>query len=158
MPTTFSWKTPETQTTAIAGTILNAVANNTCKAGTVITPGANPPQIASYQLKSKFATGAIAVGTVLVKCWFCADPAGGTNYDDSNSLTSTTAPGRAPDFIFLAGKALNNSVGYSQSLPLLVQRPPFPFTILMQNTSGFAFSTSDTDSVIYETTDFEYGT
>lgn len=157
MATTFGLKTPEAQTTAVAGTVFNALANNTCKAGAVITPAANPPALATYQLKSKFVAGSIAVGATLLKCWFCADPGGSTNYDDSNSLTSTTAPGRAPDFIFLAGKALNNAVGYSQSVPLVVARPAFPFTILTQNTSGFACTTSDTDTVLYETTDYEYG-
>lgn len=163
MASTFSWATPASAAEVVPGTTsgLRNLANNTLVAGNAMDPGANPPLFASYRLESKYVTGSIAAGTVLVKCWFVTDPANEAtpNYDDAVSLAGgTSAPSRAPDFIFIAGKALNNAKGYSQSIPAVVARPAHKFKVLAQNVAGLTFaSVNDTDSLIKETTTNEYG-
>ena len=158
MATTFSWATPAGGAVVVTGTAFNALANNTCLAGTAVTAGANPPLMASYLLNHKFAAGAIAANTVIMKCWFMVDPLGGTAYDDGATLASTTPPGRAPDFIFATAIARNAQAGVSQSIPLIVQRPSNNFKILVQNVAGFAAAADTTSTVLNEATQNEYGT
>ena len=164
MATTFTKAAVGALASVIPGVVttgLRNLANSTCRLGSVVTPTAAAPELeVSYRLESVFVAGSITVGLVIAKAWWALDVGNSGTYDDMISLDAgTTPPGVAPDFIFVAEKAVNNAKLYTQSNPKVLARPAGVHKILLQNTSGFAFAnTNDTDSLLKESTNNELGT
>lgn len=159
MTTTFSFATPAAASSYLTATNFNALANNTCKLGAVVTPGSNPPLFAKPILTAKYQAN-ITAGTLVGKGWFI-EAADGTNYDANGAASdgTTTAPARAPDFVFYwTNVASTLGPDILSSSPAVVQRPSNLFKVLYQNTSGQAHTANNTDSTLQESTMNEFGT
>ena len=159
MASTFSWATPAAASSILTGTNFNALANNTCKLSSAVTPGSNPPIWTQPLLTAKYAAN-ITASTVVGKGWLI-EAVDGTNYDAHGAASdaTTNAPARAPDFVFIwpnIGSQLGPYI--LQSTPLVVARPANLFKVLYQNTSGQAHTSNNTDSTLQESTLNEYGT
>lgn len=161
MATTFSWATPAALSSVLTGTNLNALANNTCKLSSAVTVGSNPPLFTSMLLNMKTQSN-VTNGTVVAKGWFAQDcGSGGSGYDQAVTLQdgTTTAPSRAPDFIFQWQASGTAQLGpfVAVSVPYLIARPADNFKVLLQNTSGQTFTANNTDNTLQESTRNEYG-
>lgn len=158
MATTFSQATPAAASSILTGTNFNALANNTHKLSSAVTPGSNPPLFTAPILTAKYAAN-ITASTVVGKGWFItADD--GTNYDAHGAASdaTTNAPARAPDFVFVWPNIASQLGPYIlSSTPRVVARPANLFKVLYQNTAGQAHTANNTDSTLQESTLNEYG-
>lgn len=158
MATTFSQATPAAASSILTGTNFNALANNTCKLSSAVTPGSNPPLFTEPVLTAKYG-GNITASTVVGKGWFI-EAVDGSNYDANGAASdgTTNAPARAPDFIFVWPNIASQLGPYVlQATPRVVARPANLFKVLYQNTSGQAHTSNNTDSTLQEATLNEYG-
>jgi len=158
MTSNFSWATPAAASDLVTNAQFNALANNTCKLGSTVTPGTNPPRFTKPVMTAKYAAN-ITAGTVVGKGWF-VEAVDGTNYDANGAASdgTTSAPLRAPDFIVIWPNIASQLGPYVlQTVPALVPRPSNLFKVLYQNTSGQAHTSNATDSFLKESTQNEYG-
>jgi hypothetical protein len=153
MATTSKWTDVGAVSLVIAGDAssptLKALPSNGYILGAEVDPGATSlDQFATYRLKCRGTT--ITKG-VVAKCWYVLDVGDGALYDDTSA---TNTPDRAPDFVFYAyGVTAQQEV---QSTPMFVSRPPHPFKILIQNTSGVAWTNVNDDNQLHESTFNDY--
>lgn len=149
MATTNKWTDVGAISLVIAGdtstpTLKNKT-NNTYTLSSEIDPGAGSlDQYANYRLELRATT---PTKGVVAKCWFILDIGDSGNYDVTDG---TNTPDRAPDFVFY-GYAVTTQQ-YLQSTPAVVMRPPSPFKVLLQNTSGATTSNTDNENRLYEST------
>lgn len=147
MATTSKWTDVGALTTVIAGgasapTLKNKT-NNAYTLSNEIDPGVvGFDQLASYRLKLRATT---PTKGVVAKCWFVDDVGDDGNFDVTDG---TNTPDRAPDFVFF-GYAVTTQQ-YLVSSPRVVVRPPHPFKVLHQNTSGATTSNVDDENVLQE--------
>jgi len=136
------------------GVDLKNLANNAYVIAPAITPtSAGPELMGGYAWLAKFGISP-AAGTLSMKCWFI-DAQDNSNYDSTNG---TDTPTRAPDFVFYWLGATSTSARRLQSVPRLVQRPPWKHKILMQNTSGQTTTNVSNDNQLIGVTVSELGT
>ncbi len=157
MASTLSQATPAAASALVTATQFNALANNTCKLGSTVTPGTNPPRFCKPVLTAKYGAN-IAASKVVGQGWFI-EAVDGTNYDQNGASSdgTTNPPARAPDFVFIWPNAASQLGPYVlQSVPAVVPRPSNLFKVLYQNTSGQAHTSNNTDSFLQESTVNDY--
>jgi hypothetical protein len=161
MSVEFSWAAPTTAVNVIdstgssgdaSGADLKTLATNGYVISTVITPVAPRPLFCSYLAKGKL--GAAVTGVPFLKGWFL-DITDGTNQVSDNG---TNAPTNSPDFIIYWPTVSSVGPFVMRSTPRIIQRPPWPYKILLQNSSGQTTTSVNNDNVLYEVTIDELGT
>lgn len=166
MSTTFTRADPATLTTVIDGVVttgLRNLANNTCRLGPELDPGATPPLVSGYQLTAKFGAN-ITANIVVAQCWFIEDVGDSGTYATIGAASdgsTTVYPAWAPDFWFTwdAGTAHAGAPDIMQSIPKEVARPPWPHKVLLRNVSGqTTTNANDTDTILKESTVNELAT
>ena len=166
MATTFTRAAVGALTTVIDGvatTGLRALATSAVRLGPAVTPGSTPALEASYRLKAGFAADLATTGVTVAQCWYVRDVGNDGNYENVGVVDGSTTvyPLRAPDFIFVwdgASAHGNPTAEYMASIPAVVSRPSCNHKILLRNTSGQAFATDDTSTILSESTQSELGT
>lgn len=129
---------------ASAPTLKN-LANNSYILSSEVDPGATSlDQYSNWRLRCRGTT--ITKG-VVAKCWFVLDVGDGGSYDDTSG---TNTPDRAPDFVFYGYGVSTQQV--LQSVPAVVMRPPSPFKVLCQNTSGVTWTNTNDENQLHEST------
>ncbi len=134
----------------IAGDTSSPTLKNLASNGYILSaevdPGAGSlDQYGNWRLRTRGAT-AMTKG-VVAKCWFVLDVGDGGSYDDTSG---TNTPDRAPDFVFYGYAVSTQQV--LQSTPAVVMRPPSPFKVLFQNTSGVGLTNTDNENQLHEST------
>lgn len=166
MATTFTRADPAALSTVIDGvatTGLRNLANNTCRLGPEIDPGATPPLASTYQLTAKYGAN-ITANLVVAQCWFILDVGDSGTYATIGAASdgsATVYPAWAPDFVFTwdAGTAHAGAPDVMQSIPRGVARPGVPHKVLLRNVSGqTTANANDTDTILKESTINDLGT
>lgn len=166
MSTTFTRAAIAALATVIDGVVttgLRNLANNTCRLGPEIDPGATPALIAGYKLQAKFG-GNPTANIVVAQCWFIVDQGNSGTYPTigaSSDGSATVFPAWAPDFVFSwdAGTAHAGAPDGMQSIPKEVARPPWKHKVLLRNVSGqTTTNANDTDTILKESTVNDLGT
>ena len=161
--TVFTNNPPGTLSTVITGvatTGLRNLSNNGCIMGAEIVPNATAPeQSASYRLTAKY-NASVSPYTTVAQCWFITDVGNSGTYPTVNP-SDASPPAQAPDFIF----TWNGSAPHAgapdilQSIPAIVDRPPWKHKIFFLNCSGHTTdNTGDTNTFLQESTVNELGT
>lgn len=147
MATTNKWTDVSAVSLVIAGDAssptLKNLANNSYILSNEVDPGATSlDQCATYRLRIRGTT--ITKG-VVAKCWYVLDVGDGGSYDDTSG---TNTPDRAPDFVFFGYGVSTQQV--LMSTPMFVSRPPHPFKVLLQNTSGVTTTNTNDENQLHE--------
>lgn len=146
MATTNKWTDVGAVTLRIAGDASTPTLKNKATAAYTLSdeidPGATPDQYSNWRLKLRATT---PTKGVVSKCWFILDVGDDNNYDVTDG---TNTPSRAPDFVFY-GHAITTQQ-YLQSTPRDVPRPPSPFKVLLQNTSGATTTNTNDENQLHE--------
>ena len=140
-PLAGKWSALGTAVTLIAGTALNALANNTNVLGSAYdnSLAANRYQLAKVTLDVRGASAFTA--STFVKVWFLPLEADLTNYEDGGVGVT---PARDPDVEF-ALRAVDTQQRIVEAFAVL---PPGSFKPLIRNEGGQAFTTSNTENVL----------
>ena len=135
MANQIKWAVAVTSTSVIAGTTLNACADDACKESGEIDNRTNKHQYAQFEFYTDSLTSA---ADAQVSLWFLQRP-DGTNYEDG-SLTGPVIPGRRADVII----PLRPSVTAAQrAVSSIVSLPPNSFKVLFRNQAGAALPSND---------------
>lgn len=163
MTTEFSWDAPDTAVAVIdstgssgdgGGVDLKNLASAAYVVAPLVTPADPRPLWAGYLCKAKLASGTSTSGTAFLKCWFL-DKTDGTNVISDSGTNVPTTP---PDFIIYWPTISNAGPFYLRSSPRLVQRPPWPYKLLILQGSGQTTTNVNNDNILYEVTVNEKGT
>lgn len=129
-----------------SSTTLKNLSSNGYILSSEVDPGAGSiDQYSNWRLRTRGATS--MTKGVVAKCWFVLDVGDGGAYDDTSG---TNTPDRAPDFVFYGYAVSTQQV--LQSVPAIVVRPPSPFKVLFQNTSGVALTNTNDENQLHEST------
>ena len=147
--TTQKWTDVGAVSLVIAGGASSPTLKNLANAGYILSsevdPGAGSLDMYSnWRLRLRATT---PTKGVVAKCWFVLD-VGDAGSDDITSGTNT--PDRAPDFVFFGYAITTQQI--LQSVPSVVMRPPSPFKVLFQNTSGATLTNTDDENQLHEST------
>jgi hypothetical protein len=140
-PPAGKWSALGSPVTLIAGTALNALANNTNVLGSAYdnSLAANRYQLAKVTLDVRGASAFTA--SAFVKVWLLPLTGNGTDYEDG---AVGTTPARDPDIEF-ALRAVNTQQRIVEAIAVL---PPGSFKPLLRNEGGQAFTSSNTENVL----------
>lgn len=159
----FSWDAPSTAVNIIdstgtsgdgAGADLKNLASGAYAIAALVTPTAPRPEFCTYVCKGKLAVSTGTSGTPFLKGWFL-DKADGTNVI---SDSGTNVPTTAPDFVIYWPTVTSVGPFVLRSTPRIVQRPPWPYKLLLQQGSGQATTNTNNDNILYEITVNELST
>lgn len=133
----------------IAGDASSPTLKNLANSGYILSsevdPGAGSlDQYSHWRLRLKAST---PTKGVVAKCWFILD-IGDAGSADITSGTNT--PDRAPDFVFYGYAITTQQI--LQSVPAVVMRPPSPFQVLFQNTSGATLTNVNDENQLHAST------
>lgn len=147
--TTQKWTDVGAVSLVIAGGASSPSLKNLANSGYILSnevdPGAGSLDLYSnWRLRLRATT---PTKGVVAKCWFVLD-IGDAGSDDITSGTNT--PDRAPDFVFFGYAITTQQI--LQSVPSVVMRPPSPFKVLFQNTSGATLTNTDDENQLHEST------
>lgn len=133
----------------IAGDASSPTLKNLANSGYILSnevdPGAGSlDQYANYRLRLR---GTTPTKGIVAKCWYVLDVGDGGAYDDTSG---TNTPDRAPDFVFFGYAVSTQQV--LQSTPAIVTRPPSPYKVLFQNTTGVTLTNTNDENQLHEST------
>lgn len=131
----------------IAGDASSPTLKNLANSGYILSnevdPGAGSlDQYANYRLRLR---GTTPTKGIVAKCWYVLDVGDGGAYDDTSG---TNTPDRAPDFVFFGYAVSTQQV--LQSTPAIVTRPPSPYKVLFQNTTGVTLTNTNDENQLHE--------
>ena len=149
MATTNKWTDVGAVSLVIAGATTSPTLKNLANSGYILSdevdPGAGSlDTYSNWRLRLRATT---PTKGVVAKCWFILDIGDDANYDIT---TGTNTPDRAPDFVFFGYAITTQQI--LQSTPAVVLRPPSPFKVLFQNSSGATLTNVDDENQLHVST------
>jgi len=149
MATTLEWAALGTTQTIIAGTALNAMANNALVLGSAVAWVQSTGGIVGYvwgrvQLTFKFQTGPTT--NTGFNLWFCKSQDGGSTFEEGSTSVN---PARPPDLTFLAHDYGGTGDTNAHTVSKDIMIPPGSWKALLQNAAtGQSLTASNTDNVL----------